>query len=220
MLTQEALNTEIVPVRSSDSVQAALLKMDECGVNALPVIDADGRLVGQVSRRALKQAGEGIRVADLELDEAVKVYGTQHVFEAARLMLQYELRLLPVIDGEWGFRGVITKKKVLESLGRMLNLAKQGSVITVKLEMIDFSLSEMVHLIETEGAKILGITVETPAGDDTFFHVSFKLNIEDVSRVASALRRHDYKVATEAKNESYGVDLESRADELLRYLDM
>lgn len=220
MHTQKALNIEIVPVRSEDSVQAALLKMDECGVNTLPVIDADERLIGQVGREALKQTVAGGRVSDLELDEPVKVYGLQHVFEAARLMLQYEMRLLPVIDGEWVFRGVITKQKVLESLGRMLNLAKEGSVITVELDMIDFTLSEMVHLIETEGAKILGITVETPAGDDASFHVSFKLNVEDVSRVASALRRHDYKVATEAKNESFGMDMESRADELLHYLDM
>ncbi|MDZ7771368.1 MAG: CBS domain-containing protein [Balneolaceae bacterium] len=219
MLTQQALNTEIVPLCLEDSVQAALLKMDECGANTLPVIDDGERLAGQVTRAELEES-PGERVADVEMEEAVKVYGTQHVFEAARLMLQYELRLLPVIDGEWGYRGVITKQKVLESLGRMLNLAKQGSVITVQLDFIDFTLSEMVHLIETEGAKILGITVETPAGDDNSFHVSFKLNVEDVSRVASALRRHDYRVATEARNESFGMDMESRADELLRYLDM
>lgn len=222
MLARQAINTDITPVESTDDLAEALRKLDRAGVEILPVVDASsGKLTGEISRsQAEKEGGGDLAVSALELEEGVKVYDAQHVFEAARLMLQYERRLLPVIDDEWQFCGVITKRRVLESLGRMLNLARQGSVVMIELDMIDFSLSEIVHLIETEGAKILGITVETPGGEETSLEVSIKLNVQDASRVSSSLRRHGYVISTESVNESFGMDLENRADELLKYLNM
>lgn len=221
MLAKQAINTEITPVESTDDLAEVIRKLDRAGVETLPVVDSSGKLTGEISRTQAERGGGGdLAVSALELEEGVKVYNAQHVFEAARLMLQYERRLLPVIDDEWRFCGVITKQRVLESLGRMLNLARQGSVVMIELDMIDFSLSEIVHLIETEGAKILGITVETPGGEETSLEVSIKLNVQDASRVSSSLRRHGYVISTESVNETFGMDLENRADELLKYLNM
>lgn len=222
MLARQAINTDITPVDSRDDLAEVLRKLERADVETLPVVDSSsGKLTGEISRSQAESGGGGdFAVSGMELEEGVKVYDAQHVFEAARLMLQYERRLLPVIDDEWRYCGVITKQRVLESLGRMLNLARQGSVVMVELDMIDFSLSEIVHLIETEGAKILGITVETPGGEETSLEVSIKLNVQDASRVSSSLRRHGYVISTESVNESFGMDLENRADELLKYLNI
>lgn len=221
MLTKEALNTEISPLSAQDTVARAIAAMEKAEVKTLPVVDpTTKKLIGQLPFHRLERADSDSRIADLKLDEPVKIYLNQHIFEAARLMLQYEMRLLPVVDDEWTYRGALCKSEVLESLTGMLNLAEFGSVITVKLERRDFTLSEIVHLIETEGAKILGITVEMPEHDKEVFEISIKLNLKDVSRVASALRRYDYDVLTESGNEAFGMDIETRADELIKYLDM
>jgi hypothetical protein len=90
----------------------------------------------------------------------------------------------------------------------------------VRLNHQDFTLSEVVQLIEAEGGKILGITVETPNAEKKQYEVSIKLNLQDVSRVASALRRYGYTILTEAESESTNIDLETRADELLKFMDM
>ncbi len=221
MLTKEALNTEISPLSAQDTAARAIEAMERAEVKILPVVDSTTKkLIGQIPFERLKEAGSDDRIADLELDEPVKIYLNQHIFEAARLMLQYEIRLLPVVDEEWTYQGALCKSEVLEALTGMLNLAEFGSVITVKLDRRDFTLSEIVHLIETEGAKILGITVEMPEQDKEVFEISIKLNLKDVSRVASALRRYDYDVLTESGNEVFGMDIETRADELIKYLDM
>ncbi len=222
MLVRDAIDTEVATVESTASLREVRRKVDETDGEIWPVVDpSSGKLVGELTRSDLEEHGaSGGLVSGLDLEEAVKIYEGQHIFEAARLMLQYERRSLPVIDQEWKLRGVITKQRVLEALGRMLNLARKGSVIMIELDMIDFTLSEIVHLIETEEAKILGITVETPGGEETSLEVSIKLNVEDATRVSSSLRRHGYTVSTESVNESFGMDLENRADELLKYLDM
>lgn len=222
LANKSILDTDITPVRASDTTEEAIAKMDALGVSKLPIMENTTRkLIGQLSLSDLKEVeNKETPVSDFDLDEVVKLFEGQHIFEAVRLMLQYELRMLPVVDEEWTFLGFINKQQVLEILSRMLNLAEFGSVITVQLDHVDFSISEIVHLIEVEGAKILGLTVETPDNEGQHFEVSIKLNLNDISRVASALRRYGYTVLTESGNEAFGRDLETRADELIKYIDM
>lgn len=213
--------TDFAPLSGSDLVGKARQRMEEEQLGMLPVVDeTTQKLIGQLQQKKLERTPDNTRIAELELDEAVKLYRGQHIFEAARLMLQHELRLLPVVDEEWTFLGVLGKQEVLESLSRMLNLAEFGSVITVEVSRADFTISEIVQIIETEGGKILGVTVEMPDKTDQQFEVSFKLNLKDVSRVVSALRRYDYRVVTQSESTVFGEELEDRADELLNYINM
>jgi CBS-domain-containing membrane protein len=221
MLAKQALNNDIEPLGAQDTLSEGKRLMKELEVSTLPVIDRTTRkLRGQVSLNHLNAADDSDNISDLELDEAVKIYLEQHIFEAARLMLEHEMRLIPVVDNELTFQGYLGKLEVLETLTHMLNIPEAGSVITVELKQRDFTLSEIVHLIETEGAKILGVTVEMPEIRKGIYEVSIKLNLQEISRVAATLRRHDYTVLTDSSNEVYSVDVESRADELIKYLDM
>ncbi|GAA5523327.1 CBS domain-containing protein [Aliifodinibius salicampi] len=221
LVTKKLITSKFEPLKGDTSLESVKKRMEESGIYTLPVVDSTTHaLIGQVSLRQLDGAEEGQVVSDLELEEPVKVYRSQHIFEAARLFLQYEREILPVIDEEWTLLGVITRDVILEHLAQLLNVAETGSAITVTLDRIDFSISEIVNIIETEGAKILGMTVEKPSESQQTFTISFVLDIQDVSRVAAALRRYDYIVATDSENEVLRDDLENRADELIKYIDM
>ena len=179
MLVHEILNTEIAPIKTTDTVNLALIKLDLLKTTRFPVVE-DDQLLGMVSLEALIDAeDESVLIKEIPLVESVFVPSEQHIFEAARSMLAHELYLIPVVNGEREFVGMIRKHDVLEALGDIFNLSSFGSVITVELMPYDFTLSELIRLIETEGAKILGIAVEQPKGDLEFFRVSIKLNIED-----------------------------------------
>lgn len=223
MLAEQILNTDIEPLHGEESITSALNRMDEAAVNCLPVVEATTRkLIGQVKRTQLERAeNPEEEVKTFEFDEPVKIFQRQHIFEAARLMLQYELQMIPVVNEEITFAGMITKQNLLETLPDMLNLVSNGSILTIELDKIDFTLSEIVHLIEVEGAKILGLTVQKPKQEGEAFRVSIKLNLKDASRITSSLRRHDYNVVTDdASRDVFGFDMENRADELLNYIDM
>lgn len=209
------------PLQASNTLAEVKDRIEAYNLEQLPVVDATTqKLIGQLSTRQIQEADPDARVSDLELEEAVKIYEGQHIFEAARLLLQYELRYLPLVDEEWTFLGMISRPRVMQAISRMLNLEEEGSVITVQLDPIDFSISELVQIVEQEGAKILGLTVETPESNRNAFHVSLKLNMKDLSRVTAALKRYDYEVLVESENTVFGRDLEDRADELLKYMDM
>lgn len=221
LVNKSITKSEFEPLRGTDTVEAVKERMKEEQVNALPVVDpTTQKLVGQIDRDQLSRAEEDQQVSDLRMDEVVKIFEGQHIFEGVRLMLQYELNLLPLVNREATYLGVITKQQILEAISKMLNLEQKGSVLTIEIEPIDFSLSEIVQVIEAEGAKILGLAVENPDDNHEAFEISVKLNLNDISRVTAALKRYGYSVISESESTVLENDLEYRADELLRYIDM
>jgi len=222
MLSHQFLEYDDPVLKSGDDIAQALDLFEEMDSQVLPVIEPTTRkLIGLLKIGEIEHINDkAIKLCQLDLKEPVKVYSRQHLFEAIRLMLLHEIRLLPVVDNDMTYLGLLRKARLLEVLSDMLNLAEYGSVITIDIKQRDYTLSEIVQVIEAEGAKILGIAVETPSPDKNSFSVSIKLNIEEVSRVASALRRYGYNISSETISETFHVDFEARADELLNYLDM
>jgi len=223
MLSHQLIEHDAPILKASDTARHARDMLHEMEVSVLPVIEPRTRkLVGLVHKKTFETLNidNTKKLCELDLQEPLKVFAGQHLFEAVRLMLQHEICLIPVVDNEMTYLGLLRKQKVLEVLSHMLNLAEYGSVITIEIAERDYTLSELVQLIEVEKAKILGITVEAPSDENDTFSVSVKLNVEDISRVTSALRRYGYVISSETMDQTYNVDFEERADELLNYLDM
>ncbi|WP_020404403.1 CBS domain-containing protein [Gracilimonas tropica] len=221
MLVQEITNKDISPLKLDDTVAAALLRIDLLHTTRIPVVDENNRLVGMASLdRLIEVVDEETPLKNLELAEPISVPASQHLFEASRVMLAKELYLLPVVDTKMNFIGMLKKKDVLTALGELFNLSSYGSVISVELEQQDFTLSDIVRIIEMEGAKILGVAVQQPDIDHPSYRVSFKLNLEDSSVVSAGLRRFGYTITSEANSEILEGDFSDRADELIRYLDI
>ena len=224
MITKELLDNSIQALDPSTTVESALKRMKEEEYNALPITGEQGKkLLGFVHKEALEKktpAESGKQLNELEWEEIPGVTERQHLFEAARLMYHYNVMLLPVLDDNEQVKGYIIKRYLQAAINGMLNLGEYGSVITVEMMEKDYSLSQIVQLIETEGGKILGLTVETPGDQTNYFRVSIKLNIKDVTRVVAALRRYDYLVTSETWSEVLESDMQDRVGELLHFLDM
>ena len=220
MQVQEILNTEIAPLKVSDTVALALIKLDLLHTTKFPVVDK-GKLVGMISLETLIEVeDENILIGQVPLEENIYLPKGRHLFEATKKMLSYELFILPVIDSDMNFLGVIKKREVLEALGNLFNLESFGSVLTIEMMPYDFSLSEVTRIIETEDAKIFGIAVQRPNNQNDFYRVSVKLSIEDSSAVSLALQRYGYIVTSQESNATLEKDFSDRADELIRYLDI
>lgn len=222
MIAKELLNIEFTPLKPQDKISAALAKMDAWHTSKIPVREPlSGKFAGMISFEDIADSpDEFSEVSSVQLNSSIYAYSNQHLFEVARRMLEYEVRLLPVVDEDGVYLGIVEKKNVLEAFSRMLNITTTGSVITVEVSKEDFTISELVHLIETEGAKILGLTVDQPNEDGLRLRISIKISHIDTSAVVSSLQRHGYHTTTENRHDLLQTDISSRADELLRYLDI
>jgi predicted transcriptional regulator len=221
MIVNEILNIEIAPLKVSDPVSLALTKLDLLHINKFVVVNDDNKIEGMISIETLAEVvNEETPLSELPLEDIISVPNSQHLFETTRQMFANELYVLPVADADRNFLGLVRKREVLNALNEIFNLSSYGSVLTIELAQIDYTLSDIVRIIETENAKILGVAVQQPNDEMDSIRVSIKLNLEDSSVVSAALRRYGYVIISEDRSESMENNFSDRADELIRYLDI
>lgn len=222
MLIKDLINTEFIPLVPSDTVSAAISKMEAWQAYSIPVIEpTTKKVVGNIRFEDLAESPDkDTALSDISWQPPVSSYETQHVFEAARRMIQFDKRVLAITDEKDAFIGVMERKRLFEALTGMLNITSDGSVITVMMQQTDFTLAKIIYLIETEGAKILGLATENVTNGGSFVNISIKLNSKDTSAIISSLNRYGYIANSESHDDFLQEDLSNRASELLRYLEL
>lgn len=222
MFIKNLVNTDFIPLVPSDTVSAAISKMEAWQAHSIPVIEpATKKVVGTIRFEDLSESPhKDTALTDILWQPPVTSFETEHLFEAAKCMIQHQKRLLPVTDENETFTGILERKQIFEALSDMLNITSSGSVITVMMRQVDFSLAKIIHLIESERAKILGLTTEFINDKGAFVNISIKLNLTDTSAVISSLNRYGYVANSETRDDFIHEDLSNRASELLRYLEL
>ncbi len=221
MLVNELLNTKIEALKLSDSIQNAKQKFAFANHTVLPVIDGDQMVVGVLTASELKKNNilNGL-VSDYALKDSLPVQATSHIFEAARIMLGNNADYLVVTDYYGKYVNMIFKSALQKALLEMQNLDVNGAVISIDVSEKDYALSDIMRIIEMEGAKILAMSLQMPDAGSQRYRLSIKINTEDSSVVSAALNRYGYIITSEENSEMLEHELSERADELLRYLDI
>ncbi len=222
MLVQEVVSQNIKPLRAVDTAQEALTAMVAYGLSALPVVDqTTKKFIGVVSRASAEQDRLAVSSVLALREEELIVTGPDHnIFDAVRLMEKHELAILPVIDSDRNYLGVVERSELNDRIVKIMNFTEHGSLITIHFEERDFTLSKLVRIIEAEGGLILGMSVESPKSRNPFFVVSIKLNLTDPGRIVASLKRHDYIVDQHSSDDQEDRRYEQRADELMHYLNI
>ncbi len=96
----------------------------------------------------------------------------------------------------------------------------ENSMIVLEVPLIDYSLTELARIIESNSARVINL-MTLLADDGNTLIISIKLNIIDVSPVMMSLERFNYKILFYKMKEGAVTDThKERLDELLYYLDM
>jgi CBS domain-containing protein len=135
MLVHEVMSAPAITVSARTSVRDALRVLDRHGITALPVVDAEGLLVGVVSEADLMreavlpdgrahmmptQVVEYTRtgtVADVMTTSVCTVSSHSDLVEAVDVMTSTMVKSLPVVD-DGRIVGVVSRKDVVHLLAR------------------------------------------------------------------------------------------------------
>ncbi|WP_161890102.1 CBS domain-containing protein [Pontibacter russatus] len=221
MIAEELINQMIPPLKLYDTVEKALRWMDEFRVNELPVV-SNRRYMGLATEQHLIELTDRSQaLRDLELEhQDVHVMQRQHFYEVMEAAIKNKIQVVPVLDEEQEYMGIITINDTIAAFGQMSALQGQGSILVLSMPERDYSLSQISRLIEEENVKILSAYVSPDEMDPYKIKLTLKLNTTDPSRIISTLERFEYRITAQF-NDGNGSEVgRDRLDMLLKYLDI
>lgn len=221
MLASELINQMIPPLKLTDTTAHALVWMDEFRCNQLPVVH-NGAFLGLVSEDLiLDQEAEVSLIKELDLEcQHCRVDQSAHFYDIIKLASGNDIELVGVVDGRNQFVGVITIKDTISALAQTLAVQSAGAVLIISLKSIDYSLSEISRLVESEGYKIFSSSIKKDDSNADKLKLTIKVNSEDVSRLVATLERFEYKVIAQLQDKNTEESDQERLDVLFKYLDI
>ncbi len=200
-----------------DSIVQALEIMNEFHVSQLPVVDKD-KYLGLVFEEDLMSVDEKATLqAVTDRFSKVAVRASSHFIEAIQTANDYHLSIVPVIEKENEYAGVISATDLLMQLGKLTGASEPGAVIVLEMEQRGFSFSEISKLVETNDAQITQLNTYWDNSTDTFF-VTLKINKFEISDIIATFQRYEYQIKYYFGEELYENELRTNYDHLMNYL--
>jgi CBS domain-containing protein len=140
MIVKDIMNTEVKTINGNASVQEAAEEMKKFRIGSLVVVK-NSKLTGILTERdildkVVAEASDAskIKVKDVMTTEVVMVSPDKDIGEAAELMMEKNIKKLPVIEGN-RLVGIVTatdlcsaEPKIIEQLGALMLLPKKKAV--------------------------------------------------------------------------------------------
>ncbi len=220
MNAQSLIALDIPSLSVDQTGRDAFHLLSDFHVKHLPVV-AEGRLIGLLSEEDIfnHKLSDAIGTFDFSLLRRIAVRGNEHVFEVMRIMGDNRLTVIPVIDAEGQYLGLITQNDLLRYFAGTISFAEAGAVIVLEMNRHDYSLATIARIVEENDTKILSVFV-TSAPDPENVEVTLKLNRHDLARVISSLERHQYEIREMFSEIEHSTALKERYDALMNYLNL
>jgi acetoin utilization protein AcuB len=220
VLNKDVISLTIPTLHLDDTVSQALHLMAEFHVEHLPVV-TDSKLAGLVYEADLLNVeDEGSTIGKTQTDlSRLKVRADNHFLEAVQMFNEYGLTVIPVVEGEDEFIGVIGHADLLKQMAKQTGANEPGGVIVMELEKRGYSFSEISKLVETNDAYITQLNSYYDNTTETFI-VTLKVNKFEISDIVATFQRYDYTVKYYFGEELFENELRNNYDHLMNYLNM
>ena len=213
------VSKSIVPLRTSDTGKEALSIMQDFNIKHMPIVN-NTQLLGLISEDDIvsHNIDEAVGSYSLALTHPV-VREDDHIYEVIRLLGEYQLSVIPVIDFDDNYLGLILQSDLLRFFANAASFTEPGSIIVLEVHRRDYSLSEIARIVESENAAILSSFITTNLNSG-IIDVTIKVNKLEIQSIIATFERFNYTIKASFRESDYSDTLIDRYDSLMNYLNI
>ena len=220
MIARELISADILPLKTSTSGRDALYMMQDYHVRHLPIVN-EKQILGLVSEDDIMEQeddNEPIGSIHLSLSHPY-IHDKDHIYEIMRLLNEFKLTIIPVIDKDENYLGVVTLHDLLKYFAKSASFSEPGSIVVLNVSKRNYSLSQIARIVESENAIVLNSFI-TSTPDSEELEITLKINRPDISRILNGFLRHDYEIKASFTESEYIDSLQEHYDSFMSYLNV
>ena len=126
--------------------------------------------------------------------------------------------IVPVLDEENSYLGYYELEDIVKFFHETPFLKEQGGIIVVKKSLIDYSMSQIAQIVESNNGKLLGLFVSE--ADIESVQITIKIALGSMNDIIQTFRRYNYEIVSEHHEDNYLNKLRERSDYLDKYLNI
>ncbi|MBO7542012.1 MAG: CBS domain-containing protein [Bacteroidales bacterium] len=220
MLIEKYIDKEFVTIQPEFDIFKILDIFDGCDYSSVPVVE-NGKYLGVIKEKDIFELQTDAETP-FDVRNYAKDYSVQpgqSLFDACNVLFEQGIDIVPVVDEENNYLGVLTERSLLQAV-TVFGENQQNGIIWYQVSSNDLHLSQMAYIVEENGAHIVSLSV-LPDENSTNLTVMVKLDTANVAPVVQSLERRGYSVEySRFHSQKEESDLQRNYENLMRYLSV
>jgi acetoin utilization protein AcuB len=220
MLAIDIINIDIPPLSMNQSGEDAISVMEEYMVRHLPIVE-DREVKGMVSEEMILDNDPDAMILNYRgSGSPIFVHSEDHILEILAFFAKTNLTCVAVVDAQIKYVGMITLQQLMMRFASEYSFDEPGAIIVLELNKVDYSLTEISRIIESEKGTILSCLISQQREDSNILLVTLKINLQDIQYVKATFERFNYNIVAAFSEVKYVDTLSERYEALMHYLNM
>lgn len=217
-ITEHIIN-QLQPLHLKDTIATVQSSFQQNPVTHLPVVE-NNQLQGCFSE-------EDVQILDISADAIGNQAHLLHSFfadekatvlELLKIFADNDTNIIPVLNEFNDYIGYFDLRDILDVFSTSPFMIEESETLVIEKMRNEYSMSEIVQIIEASGGKLLGLYVSEKSANTT--QITIKVITDEINEIMQTFRRYDYKIISMHENDIYLEDLKNRSEYLQKYLEM
>lgn len=183
-----------------------------------PILN-DGVFIGSISADDVDTFDSDKMVNDYRYTlEAFFARDTMIWLDVLEVFAKNHTNIVPVLNEENNYSGYYELEDIVKFFHETPFLKEPGGIIVVQKNTIDYSMSQVAQIVESNNGKLLGMFV-SEANPETI-QITVKTTLGAMNEIIQTFRRYNYEIISEHHEDNYLNSLKERSEYLDKYLNI
>lgn len=220
MIAPDIISDSVPPLHLDDTGEQAMMLMHEYNVSQIPVVDGNS-YIGLVTMEDIiniKHLSNPLKNFTHTFRKPF-VKDTAHIFDVMKAAIDYNVRVVPVINDDHRYLGLVSAESCLRAFATLNSVHDAGGILELEIPVKNYMLSEVTRIVEESEAEILCLYTNIDQQKQVV-EITIKLNTTEVSGIIASFERYEYTVSAVHNDSEYNEEIKDRYDSLMRYLNV
>lgn len=214
----EYINNDFKPFSSNETVAEIQDFFADCNFSHFSVLN-DGIYMGCISSVDAETFEIQKKLADYRYAlEGFFVRESMIWLDVLEVFARNNANVVPILDERNNYIGYYEITDVIKFLNETPFLKETGGIIVVEKPILDYSMSQITQIVESNNGKLLGVFVSEATNDKV--QVTIKMTLGAMNEIIHSFRRYNYEIVSEHHEDDYLNNLKERSEYLDKYLNI
>ena len=191
---------------------------EDVNFSHFPVLEND-IYIGSISRNDLEAFDFNKILSDYKYSfERFFTRENSILLEVLEVFSKNHTNLIPVLNDDNKYLGYYEIEEIIKSFQETPFLSESGNIIIVRKAILDYSMSQIAQIVESNNGKLLGVYVSN--SDLLNIEITLKINVGDINDIIQSFRRYNFEIISDHMQDDYISILKENANYLEKYLSI
>lgn len=203
---------------SEETILAAQDFFMDVSFSHFPVLE-DGIYLGSIVAEDIETFDTDKKISNYKYTlEPFFVRSSMNWLDVLEVFGKNHTDIVPVLDENNHYLGYYELTDSMRFLNETPFIKEARGIIIVKKALVDYSMSQVSQIVESNNGKLLGLFVSK--SDNDTIEITIKVTLGVMNDIIQTFRRYNYEIISEHNDDNYINTLKERSDYLDKYLNI